>query len=307
MWARIARDLTSFFKRLAARFRRRSNAADDQLRIGSPAEWQRFVETHTQLAEEMSALVAIANKVFDRSSTGNNRDDVLVFNIGMMCFEDFEDIFCLVANGRGFGAQKILRAMFEHIVTATYIHKHPEQAKQFLDFEHMRNFKVAQEVEKVAPGQIDAQRLEQARIDRDRVRESFKRRCTCHKKCEHVVDAFSWTEMGIPDLASAAGDALRDDLLVSYMMPLTETHPTFAAIAGRQTVKANGMSARNWAVNSRFAGDRALLMAYKYSIQILQLQLKHFRALAHLEAEIDARVHAYNAITLDWNARQSRV
>ena len=275
---------------------------NDELRIGDPAEWRRFAETHSGLVDELPHIVTLANKIFGRGWEGNSRDDLLVFSVGKMTFEDFEDILSLVANGRGFGAQKILRPMFEHIVTATYLHKHPDQAQRFLDFEHIRNYKATLEVEKVAPGQIAADRLAQAKADRDRVRGSFKRRFTCHKKCEHLVDAFSWTELGLPDLALAAGDNLRDDLLVSYLMPMTETHPTFTAIAGRQTHTETGTSDHEWDSNSRHAGDRALAIAYKYALQVFQLQLQHFQELKSLQSELDERIAAYNAIVEQWNA-----
>jgi hypothetical protein len=278
----------------------------EELKIGNPEEWRLFVEVHSELTEDLPALVALANKVFNRQFTGNNRDDLLVYNLGMMCFEDFEDILYLAANGRGFGAQKILRAMYEHLVTATYIHKNPWEAKLFIEFEHIRNAKNIRALRAAAPDQVSDETLAEAESASAAVRESFQRRCTCHRRCEQQVDGFSWTELSLPALAHAAGDGLADDLAISYLMPLTETHPSLSAVAGRQTATDDGVTAEHWDTNSRAAGGRALVMAHKYALQDLKLQLDHFPDLAALDGELTTRADVYNRMAANYGERGSK-
>lgn len=55
---------------------------------------------------------------------------------------DGTSILLLGMNGYGFGAQKILRGMYERAVTAAFLHRHPDQVDAFLDFGHINDWKL---------------------------------------------------------------------------------------------------------------------------------------------------------------------
>ena len=60
--------------------------------------------------------------------------DPVIFYLGRLCIEDFNEILVLCANGYGYGASKLIRGMFERVLTGLYLHLHPDQAEDFLDF-----------------------------------------------------------------------------------------------------------------------------------------------------------------------------
>jgi hypothetical protein len=63
--------------------------------------------------------------------------DRVVFLMGSLCWEDFQEILLLSGNGYGIGASKVLRSLYEHAVAAQHVAKHPEAAsvRQILGFE----------------------------------------------------------------------------------------------------------------------------------------------------------------------------
>src|SRR5258706_10495018 len=55
----------------------------------------------------------------------------LIFFLGRMIVDDLGEILMLSGNGYGFGAYKIVRGMYERVVTAMYIAKDPAKARKF--------------------------------------------------------------------------------------------------------------------------------------------------------------------------------
>jgi hypothetical protein len=52
--------------------------------------------------------------------------DLVIFYLGRMATDDLGEILILSGNGRGFGAYKIVRGMYERIVTSMYMEKNPQ-------------------------------------------------------------------------------------------------------------------------------------------------------------------------------------
>lgn len=272
---------------------------DESLQIGNPAEWERFVTSHARFTDEVPKIIDLANKVFNRRLEESSQEKIVIFWLGILCMDDFEDLFILVANGRGFGGQKILRGMYERVVTLAYLQAHKEEIPLFVAFEKIRYFKIAKELEAVLGEDAMKHVRRVTQEQRDEVRTQFMRRCTCHKKCEVEVEAFSWSPMGMPQLADKAGHDLRRDLVNSYYMPMTETHPTVFAATARQEVTATGTSFRVSQERAHAAGDRALAMAYKHVLQVLDIQIDCFPELAPLAGEMKALVDTHNEIAVE--------
>jgi len=258
----------------------------DDLRIGNPDEWPRFIDTFPGVEAALKEMADLANVVFNRQSDGKSRANMVVFALGMMCLEDFEDIFVLSANGRGFGANKVLRGMYERVVTLTYIHKNPDEAETFFNFEKIRTLKLQREVAAAFPEEDHSERISELEKARDEVKAEFMRKCTFHKDCPRELEGISWTALGMPALAAKAEKDLREDLLVSYFLPMTETHPTFHAVVSRLEIDDNGRpSFRPQDDKSRGAGHRAFAMACKYALQAIRVQILRFPSLAPVEAQ----------------------
>jgi hypothetical protein len=75
--------------------------------------------------------------------------------------EDFHDIVLLAANGRGIGALKILRSMYERTVHAQFVAENPSEAALFEDDFHIQQWNVLRRWSKTAPEQIRARLSEE--------------------------------------------------------------------------------------------------------------------------------------------------
>ena len=56
------------------------------------------------------------------------------------------ELLVLAGNGYGIGALKILRGMYERVVTAWYLHANPEETQDFMDFYWVAQHKLARAV-----------------------------------------------------------------------------------------------------------------------------------------------------------------
>jgi hypothetical protein len=88
------------------------------------------------------AVVAFENKIIA------NR---LVFYLGRTAADDFGELLILSGNGYGVGALKILRGMYERIVTAAYIAKNPSEARVFVEDDTIKKWKLWREYVTVMP------------------------------------------------------------------------------------------------------------------------------------------------------------
>lgn len=58
--------------------------------------------------------------------------DLVVFFLARIAAEDFSEIPILSGNGRGTGAYKVLRGMYERVVHAVYLDKNEEASRRFV-------------------------------------------------------------------------------------------------------------------------------------------------------------------------------
>jgi hypothetical protein len=75
----------------------------------------------------MSRLWDAMNLAFSRKQVMDTQIEKFVYFYGNLVAEDFMEIFLMAANGYGYGAMKLLRSMYEHIVTLRYLHDHPDE------------------------------------------------------------------------------------------------------------------------------------------------------------------------------------
>lgn len=130
--------------------------------IGDEEAQKRFLKQNAVFLKECTKLYALLEKVFIRSlvsaraenqveSIGEGIElaeaeqtavrnrrmaEVVVFYLGRAAADDFGELMILAGNGRGFGAYKILRGMYERIVTAAFIAKYPSEAPSFLSYSY---------------------------------------------------------------------------------------------------------------------------------------------------------------------------
>src|SRR5260370_1856477 len=77
--------------------------------------------------------------------------DRVVFGLGRIIADDFGELLVLGGNGYGIGAYKILRGMYERLVTAAYIAKNPSEARPFVEDDAIKKWKLWQQTLEVMP------------------------------------------------------------------------------------------------------------------------------------------------------------
>ena len=76
---------------------------------------------------------------------------IIVFYLARTTFDAFMDVFILAGNCRGFAAKMMLRVMYEHLVTASFIALKPEEATVFNDHAAIEKWKVWVRTLKIIP------------------------------------------------------------------------------------------------------------------------------------------------------------
>src|SRR5712671_5104755 len=125
------------------------------LTIGNPPQQEKFVRENQEFLLEYREISRLLTRVFIRSLAQPSPEEVqrleqfpdsdpavvafedqiwadrVVFYLGRIAADDFNELLLLASNGWGFGALKILRGMYERVVTGAFISKNPSEARVF--------------------------------------------------------------------------------------------------------------------------------------------------------------------------------
>lgn len=195
--------------------------------FGVPREQEDFARRNASFLEVLPGLIDRINEILatrtvhpearaegesDESWQSRLIAQRCVFFLGRLAAEDFMEILLQCANGYGMAGLKLLRPMFEGVVTGLYIAHHADQANAFMGYHtiHQRKFlKVAE------AARIDLSAIipppEQARIEAEyRASRDAYRTMKC-PECHAVLADVSWTkadpiamahELGLQQLAA---------------------------------------------------------------------------------------------------------
>jgi hypothetical protein len=248
---------------------------------GNPAEWDLFLARHEPFIACLPELHSLARGILEREFTGGSKASFVVYGLGLLCWEDFDEICILAGNGQGFGAQKLLRGMYERTVTAAYIHEHPDEAQRFMDFEDLRNYKVARELfQGFGADAVSEEQLSAFKAARDEMQSQFTRTCHCQKSCTARLESISWNNLDVISMASKLKTFdLRQGAAAAYYIPMPETHASFHAIAARQVPTHDGSSYRQRQAFARDVASQVTVQAHNLVLVGLQIVFNEFAEL----------------------------
>jgi len=244
--------------------------------VGFPKEWDDFFKSHPNWAEKYKALHSTLDKIFIREFKPENAADKVVFFLGRLCVEDFNEVFLLCANGYGFGGLKILRGLYERTVTAGYISKNPKEAELFLEYHFIHKGKMLSHAKRFfgnIKDQIDANEIEDAEQKYKLYKETFKEPLC--KNCKTYRTRFSWSALDLLSMAKKSDFDLDSLYFPGYFFPTIQTHATPSALMSRLKIKDDGNvsfdegSQRDWA-------ERTLVAAYNILLRVMLIQDAHF-------------------------------
>jgi hypothetical protein len=157
---------------------------------------------------------------------------MVVYMLGRLALEDFQEIMLVCANGYGMAGLKLLRPMFEATITARYLRLHPEEAAIFLRYHYVHRRKTLKIAESVGVDLSD--RYSQSQIDEiESMYQEIKghyRQVACND-CGRKGELTSWTKKDMVSMAREVG--LERGVLVLYFFPTLQIHSTPARLFSR--------------------------------------------------------------------------
>ncbi|SRR6266481_64780 len=244
-----------------------------------------FDRRHPQWHEVLDRLLYAIDTSFTRVQTMDTPIAKIAYFYGRLIVEDFMEIFLVAANGYGIAAMKLLRSMYEHTVTLRYLHDHPDEVQDFIDYDAVQQFKLMQPIfETFGADALPAETISEVKRKYGEVKQKFK--ITDCKKCGTERMNHTWNKLHFAAMAKKAGSV--GSLIVNgYFIPLRHAHSTFKAITERLE-KTNGTLGFQRESGPNVADD-ALMTAHNCVLVALDVQKERFN-IEGLEAALETCV-----------------
>lgn len=250
------------------------------------------VDKLSNLPEDAPAVVSFEDKV---------TADRVIFYLGRVSGDDLGEILVLTGNGYGFGAQKIVRGMYERVVTGMYIAKNPAEARRFslqsridrwklwertlVAFPKMREDKSKEEILELEAAADDAR---------------GKLRAPTCSKCKQPLPDGPWTRRSLDVMAREVDLDLCQLYGQFYLEGTAQSHANCLGMERRLQRTPRGWTYKD---DSQDEGHFALHLGHHLLLRALSLQNEHF-ALG-LDADIQERVHAFAEVWAGENRKPS--
>lgn len=246
--------------------------------FGSEEEWVRFNRNFPLFVEKYQALEDLRNKIFQRDGEGDKIDRV-IFALGRVCSEDFQQALLLCGNGFGIGALQMIRGMYEREVTAVYLAKNPDKVDDFLDYHsvqirkgmnHLKRVTKDEALERMIPKKLQ----ESIEADYKTVKDKFLE--TICENCNLTKPMGSWTKLATPDLAFKADVELANLYFYDYFRPTMYSHSTVSSLIARlRKGEQDQFLFDNEGQKSHV--KEALIGAHALLLHVLDFQNEHFK------------------------------
>ncbi len=237
-----------------------------------------------QFPDDDPAVIALEDKVMA---------DGVVFGLGRIIADDFGEIITLSGNGRGIGAYKVLRGMYERLVIATYIAKNPGEARPFIEDDVIKKWKLWQQALEVKPDLKNSVSKEKAdALEAEFKRVKAKRAESICKTCGQPRTQEAWTRVDLATMAKKTDINLSALYGECYLIPTFHSHATGFGLGAR--FRQNEDGATSYQEVSEPEARQAVLLAHDLVLRHLALQNEYFKL--GLEAEIQTRINAFTPI-----------
>jgi hypothetical protein len=156
----------------------------------------------------------------------SNRNNEFLFLMVGACYTEYEEILLLALNGYGSGATKLLRALYERVVTGMYLMRNPKKIQQFIEYTYVHWHKLLIEADTTGVAQsLSPERREEIVNDFRKVEAQFTE--TVCKPCKKTRLRGSWTKKPVPSQAREVAEELGLLCFQSYLIPTFFLHTTF--------------------------------------------------------------------------------
>lgn len=252
--------------------------------VGFQKEWSSFFERHPSWPTALNNLHHVLEQVFVREVELKSPAEKVIFFMGRLCVEDFNETFLLAASGYGFGALKILRGLYERIVTTAYIAANQDEAIHFLEYHYIHRSRLMHHAESFFGNlekYIDKSEIDEAKNNFLMYRDSFMQ--TKCKECGTKAIMHSWSKLDLASMAKKTG--FENLYFPGYYHPTSQAHATAAAVMYR--LKSSGVNPVGFDDGSQpDAADRSLIIAHNLIIRLVHIQSEFFNLDLTQELEV---------------------
>ena len=244
-----------------------------EMEFGFPQEWEYFQEHYQQFLEGMPHLKNALESTFIRTQNTPEQVDVVIFFLGRTCTEDFWEILLLCANGYGVGALKVLRGMYEKAVTAWYLHLHPDETQNFLDYYWVAQRKISNAIrQSFGDSVLPIAAVAETEENYQRVKSRFM--VTDCKPCGTTRLNHTWSRLDFVAMAAQI-DTLKEWIVPAYYIPTQQAHSTVRSIISRMEEIEPGHLGFDSGPQRQYV-RLALSLAHNIVLNVLTLQKEHF-------------------------------
>jgi hypothetical protein len=239
-----------------------------------PTEWTHFRERNARFVETMTDLdAAVAAVLAPRRMNSTGEVGVAVYFLAHACVADFREIVALAENGLGFGALKLVRGMYERVVTARHLHQNPNELERFIAWESLTEAKMASAVLDVfgdGLSEADREKLQAAVALAKHIREERKElKCTT---CGKAGGGAGWSKLDLVTMAKKLDGSARTLLIRAYYEPTRYAHATFRSFDARTVSSDEGFGFDHGPQHE--VADRAVFLGHTLLLDILDLAEK---------------------------------
>jgi Family of unknown function (DUF5677) len=285
--------------------------------IGSTEAQQEFMKENKRFLEEWPLLQSVIEKVFlNRTIHAPSQEawervkdlpddapevmeiedkyksDIIVYTLGRIAVDDFSELIVLAANGWGIGALKILRGMYERVVTAAYIAKTPEASRAFSDSFWTHSLKLWKrlsaldpEIEKRATPEVVDTVMSEGKKAEER-----KKMSVC-KQCGQIKTIDAWTPLDLASMAKIAGKYLENLYPLCYLDPTSHMHATGAGVTARMEHTGDA-----WLYKLDTTTEAQIALHLGHTLLVFNIGIQNDYFNLGLDDLIEPRLHAVTSV-----------
>jgi hypothetical protein len=284
--------------------------------VGDLKIHKKFLDSHVPFLREFGEVQTLADKMWNVTIEKYNQPQtepegqetekdttlrlaqIIVFYLSRSTFDILNDLFILAGNCRGLAAKMMLRPMYEHLVTASFIALKPEEAKHFDAHASIEKWKMWSRTLKVIPQVKDMVPAETiAKLDEKQQQVRAQLKAEICNKCHQPITSEAWTRVDVFTMAEQAdagtGTHLANLYAACYLTPTNLMHPTAFGLEMRIENPEEGLFYKDLPEGE--AHD-SLMRAHGLVLRLFQLMNEYFNL--RLDAEVTARWDAFPKI---WN------
>lgn len=187
--------------------------------------------------------------------------NLLIYFLAKLCMDRFQDITLMCSQNRGDGCASLVRTMFEGLVNAKYIQKHPEKSiefKRYVAFYLQKMWGLKEELQGIPPDPEGIRKLEE-------LKKHFPGTDWSDRRLKS-----DWTTRDLTARARSVG--LGEYLILAYYRQNEYTHPSMLHVSALSKIEDGKMVpfSRGKETN-RLRVKEALAISHKLAVDLLEL------------------------------------